>query len=294
MEHTFTVDFIGIGAPKAGTTWLAKALDAHPEICFSSSKATSFFCKKYRALRGSYLRYNGRNIEKYSLFFKRCRPGQVIGEFSVRYLWEETASDVIYRHFPDVKIIAVIREPVSRAISHYRFFRYTVGTEKRELLDMLRPDEALVQHGMYGANLQRYYDRFPRENIKVLIYEEMKASPQAALRDIYAFLGVDSSFVPEEVIQKNVNPTKRVRSPLLTRLFHGAQYAMIWLGIEWLVSDVIRTWAHTFLDRVNYTRLDREPVSDETKNRIRRLYIEDRKKLEVLLGRDLTDVWGEA
>lgn len=56
-----TVDFIGIGAPKAGTTWLARALEAHPEIGFSASKSTDFFSLDLRSERGNYMRFNGVN-----------------------------------------------------------------------------------------------------------------------------------------------------------------------------------------------------------------------------------------
>ena len=84
------------------------------------------------------------------LFFRRRRPGDVIGEFSVLYLLERDAARDISREFPDAKIIAILREPVSRFISHYRFRRHTLQTEHRPMEELLNPAEELVGHGMSG------------------------------------------------------------------------------------------------------------------------------------------------
>ena len=292
MKNEFSVDFIGIGAPKAGTTWLAAALEAHPEIGFSASKATEFFSIGFHSDRGNYMRFNGVNAEQYSLFFRRCKPGLKVGEFTVSYFANTQAAEAIYRVVPGVKIIAVLREPVSRLISHHRFAMHTNNRERRPLQDFIHPDDTLVRRGMYGENLERYFSRFPRENIKVIIYEEMKANPSATLRDLYAFLGVDADFVPHELIGRSVNATTRTRWLWLRILMRKAQYAMIWLGIEAWVSGSMKARAASILERFNNVPIEHEPVTEDTKASIRALYRDDRRKLERLLDRDLTPLWG--
>ena len=286
------VDFIGIGAPKAGTTWLARVMEAHPDVCLSVVKETNFFCKKHRPTRGTYLMYNGNNIDRYSIFYRKCRPEQIKGEFSVHYMWEESTARDIHEHYPDVKIIAVLRDPATRLLSHYRFMRHTLVNEERPLEDLLHADERLVQTGMYGKLLGRYFELFPRKNIKVLVYEEMSADPYGALKDVYSFLGVDDSFVPHELMKKRINPTAGVRFGPIMKWANKIQFVMIWLGIEGLVSGTMKQRISRLIQRINYKKIERHEVSDETKEKMSQLYIEDRKKLEKLLNRDFSGVWG--
>jgi hypothetical protein len=293
MTETYNVDFIGIGAAKAGTSWLAKALAAHPDICLSAIKETNFFCREHRA-RGKSLRYDGTNLDRYGVFFKHCRSGQVRGEFSVHYMLEEAAAENIRQHFPEVKLLAVLREPVARLISHYRFRKHTLRMEHRSLEELVSLDVREARFGLYGQLLKHYFERFPKQHIKVLIYEEMRADPYGALADVYRYLGVDDSFVPEKLMASRVNATRQVRFRPIMVAVDYVQVAMIRLGVERFVSNAFKSTVARLLQRVNFRKLDYEPVSNETKERIRGLYREDRKVLEELLGRSLDDAWGPA
>ena len=71
-----------------------------------------------------------------------------------------------------------------------------------------------------------------------------------------------------------------------------AQYAMIWLGIEAWVSGSMKARAASILERFNNVPIEHEPVTEDTKASIRALYRDDRRKLERLLDRDLTPLWG--
>lgn len=292
MEQPFNIDFIGIGAPKAGTTWLSKVLAAHPQICFSSIKETNFLGERNTVGRfDSFLRYNGENLSLYERFYNGCGTNKVRGEFSVQYMRDEVAATNIQSLFPDVKLIAVLREPVSRLISHYHFMRYAVSVEQRPLGALLERHERVVRDGMYGMNLGRYFERFPRKHIKVLIYEEMMAAPLETIRDVYAYLGVDTSFIPHNVIRRRVNRGRRARFPTTMRIVNQAHFVAAWLGVARFMSDGVKKGISAFLERVNFRPLDRESVSDDVRDKISRLYVEDRKKLEALLGRDLSAVW---
>lgn len=291
-RNEFKVDFIGIGAPKAGTTWLAAALGAHPQICLSTIKETNFFCGDRRGYRGSFLRYSGNGIGQYPLFFRKWRPEQIKGEFTVRYMIDSSAPADIHRHFPDVKILAVLREPVSRFLSSYRYSRHTIHLIDRPLEEIIRSDDFFIRLGMYGEQLAHCYQLFPRKNIKVLIYEEMKADPRGALREIYTFLNVDSSFVPYELMGKVINPTVRSRVRGAMAIMRVLKLVMIRMGIDGQYSESLYQWLVRAVNRINTTPLAAEPVDDATKAKILMMYRDDRKKLETLLGRDLTPLWG--
>ena len=111
-----------------------------------------------------------------------------------------------------MKLIAVLRNPVERAYSNHLYWRRE-GKETesdfstvvdRELEQLRRHgSDAYFERGMYGQQLQRYYDLFPREQIRVYLYEDLSDSAQQMLRDIYSFLGVSSEFEPD--LSRNYN-----------------------------------------------------------------------------------------
>ncbi len=291
MDHSFKIDFIGIGASKAGTTWLARVLDAHPDICLSAIKETNFFCKEHVPTIGAYIQYDGTNMDRYPLFFKKCRPGQIKGEYSVHYMRESMAARNIHKNFPDIKIIAVLREPVSRFFSHYRFNRAILKKEAHLLEHLIHPDEALIQHGMYARNLRPYFDLFPKDNIKVLIYEEMSADPYGALKELYSFLGVDDSFVPHELMERRINPTVQVRFRSIIKILDRVRFALIMLGIERLICATFKKKLYYFVQKINFKKMNHEEIDEDVRRKIKDLYVEDRKKLEALLKRNLSEVW---
>ena len=106
-----TVDFIGIGAPKSGTTWLSECLREHPRVCMSEPKEIHFFNKTYafywKKQEWKYMK----GMEWYAEHWRGCTSGQKRGEFSVFYMQDESTPELIHKHFPHVKLIACLRHP---------------------------------------------------------------------------------------------------------------------------------------------------------------------------------------
>src|SRR6056297_562433 len=109
-KKEFNIDFIGIGAQKAGTSSIFHFLKEHPEICTSSKKEIHFFDKEYNYLKG---------IKFYRKFFNNCSSKNIKGEFTPRYIYHPKVAQRIKKYFPDVKLIVSLRNPIERAISHY-------------------------------------------------------------------------------------------------------------------------------------------------------------------------------
>ena len=119
MKNT-KIDFIGIGAPKCGSTWVSKCLEEHPEILFSASKTrkelrffnhANFLPDVYE----SYIhidKYEEKGLKWYYEQFPNNESGIIKGEFSTLYLFDEQAPNRIMKHFPDVKILVTLRQPV--------------------------------------------------------------------------------------------------------------------------------------------------------------------------------------
>jgi len=218
-----TLDFIVIGAQKAGTTSLFENLRQHPEIHVPPGKELPYFSHEGARRRGweEYLR---------AAFFgadPSLRWGTVTPQYLVGGLWEEpnpTASGEhhdertvplrIREHAPHVRLVAILRDPADRARAHHRMAAlnsldprpFATAVEellRPEALDAARrsPSETTgyVTWGEYGRLLRGYFDVFGAEQLLVVFTQEYEQDPAAVLRRIHEFIGVRADFLPDNL-----------------------------------------------------------------------------------------------
>jgi sulfotransferase family protein len=196
-------DFLIIGAQKAGTTALYAYLREHPQITGPSWKEVSFFDRHYG--RGeAWYRGNFPNT-------LRARGG-LVGEASPSYLFHPLAPERVAALVPEAKLVALVRNPVDRAFSHYQH-EVALGREPRSFEDALVAederlrgeedrivaDPAYFSHawwnytyrarGRYAEQLERWLAVFPREQLLVMPSEELLAEPEQAHGRVLEFLG---------------------------------------------------------------------------------------------------------
>lgn len=189
-------NFIGVGARKAGTTWLSECLREHPEIFMSTPKEISYFGSKYQR--------RSRTEDWYFSHFENPQNCKVIGEFSPSYLANEDAANRIFSDLGQIKIIVVLRNPVERFLSDYKhgireqIFKFEDANrfDKRKFEYLSKSKPKIVQRGCYHQCLSRYYGRFLSQNIHVILKEDIDQEPALALRNLFAFLEVDPDFLP--------------------------------------------------------------------------------------------------
>ncbi|MCL6538072.1 MAG: sulfotransferase domain-containing protein [Acidothermus sp.] len=216
-------DFLIIGAPKAGTTALYAALRAHPEIFMSPVKEPRFFLcdpdtpPPRRGGPGdaqTYQEYVWRRGD-YEALFAAAPPGSVKGEASPFYLWDRAAHRRIRQLIPHAKLIAVLRDPIERAYSNWAHL-YSAGLETHDLLTACEQEPArvragwapfwrYVELGRYGEQLRDLYRVFPRQQVLVLRYRDLRERPADVLDDIARFLGVRTGTICEIPVE-NVRP----------------------------------------------------------------------------------------
>jgi hypothetical protein len=198
-------DFLILGAPKAGTTAVYHALKQHHDVFMPQQKELRFFA------------FDGMKIDKddpvnrkvvtdlgtYERHFSDAKDFQIKGEASPGYLSSEEAPGRINATVPDARLIAILRNPVERAFSHF-LFAVQQGYEPREttFLEALsdpyvdfrgfRRQRPYVTDGLYGRSLSRYLQLFDRQQIHLIKYEELKVSPQKVLGELCDFLDLDS------------------------------------------------------------------------------------------------------
>ena len=211
MQHHIKKEFVIIGGQRCATGWLSKCISEHPQIFMSQDEARLFERNYRREISW------GDQITQMSSY-----SGQkIIGEKTANYLTDQFAANRIYNYSPNMHIIAILRDPVDRIISQYRY-----RTSEPLTLSKLRENtifwEDMLDRSRYAYHLKRFYALFPPEQIKVVFYEDGnisndKFSTINLIKDIYDFLGVNTEFEPTSLFFRT-KPSSNDQHHLL-RLF---------------------------------------------------------------------------
>ena len=296
MESRFP-DFFVIGAARAGTTALHLYLQQHPELFMSPRKETNFF-----AFEGEPLDYEGpgcdyvnnsiADLDEYQALFQEAGAGQVVGEASPLYLYKEEAAERIFRRRPDAKIIAILRDPVEQAFSHFLYARRQTIEPLADFFDALCAERDRLQaHWMpmfqyssfplYHRQLEHYYARFPEEQIKVFLYEEFSDDLGGVLRAIFDFVGVDSSFEADTDYRPNAGGVPK--SSFLQDFVMKPNWLSRIIGP--LIPEELKRRVR---DAVSDRNVERPELSDRARGRLAERLHPDVRALEPLIGRDLS------
>jgi hypothetical protein len=207
-------DLVVIGAPKAGTTSLARWLSTHPQVRMSATKELSFFDEHFE-----------RGIHWYSSQLPASEPGVVVGEATPTYLGDPLAPARVAMTIPEAKFVAVLREPVSRAWSNYWFF-CQLGVERRSWEAALRAEQegaddrtGYLRRGHYAQQLARWDDAVGADRVLVLLFDDLLTNPSRIFSQVCRFAGVRDDVQPSST--RSVNPTSRPRSRQLQYLLHA-------------------------------------------------------------------------
>jgi hypothetical protein len=231
-------EFLIAGVPKAGTTALHAALVRHPELFLPSVKEPKFFLSDGPPPAGggpgdvqTYQEHVWRQAD-YEELFDPAPPGTLRGEATPFYLYDLAAHDRIKSLLPDVKLIVLLRDPVDRAHSNWTHL-WNAGLEpEADFLDACAAEPAriaagwadfwhYVALGQYGRQVQHLLQVFPRDQVMLLRYKELKDSPAVTLDRVCDFLGVRTgvlSAIPKENVNRHVvedNGVNRVLRGLL-------------------------------------------------------------------------------
>jgi hypothetical protein len=225
MNHFKTVaiqgnlpDFLVIGARKAGTTALWKALRQHPTIFMPDTKEPGFFafgndtpafhCPGSKDDLAALVC----DEEKYKTLFSLCPEGHKAGEASPVYLEDPRAPFNAARYVPRARLVVMLRQPVERAFSNWVYYRHK-GIEEHDNFESALQQEPLrleqgwrsgwgyMKGGFYGRYLDRWLEAYPRESLLVLFYDDWVSQPQSVLDAVCRHIGVtecDSLLVTKE------------------------------------------------------------------------------------------------
>jgi Sulfotransferase domain len=289
-------NFLIIGAAKSGTTSLYHYLKQHPQIYMSSIKETEFFAFEGEQLNfcgpGDMQRSSITNLEDYQKQFQRVLNETAIGEASPVYLYSPKAPERILHYIPDVKLIAILRNPVERAYSQFLMFirdgrepvldfAKALQQEKTRKLNNWEWGWCYLDIGFYYLQLKRYFDLFEHNQIKVYLYEDLEASPARLLKDIFQFLNVDENFLPDKSIRYNATGIPK------NKFWHQLLFKPSFIKAPFKLLLPLELRKRIRLDLSN-RNLVKPHLSSSLRKQLLQVYRDDILKLQDLIQRDLS------
>jgi hypothetical protein len=277
MRSNTLPDFLIIGAMRSGTTSLAHYLSAHPEVFIAPQKEVHYFDVNYE-----------KGEDWYRQQFSQASAGQVIGEASPTYMYDPEVSARMFSLLPEARLIAILRNPVDRAYSHYWHNR-ALGRETLEFAEAVVAESerlytstdvrtlyrySYLERGHYLPQLLRICNYYPRAALQVILFEDLSRNPVEIFHSVCRFLKVDEQFTPSNLgVTKNAYTTFR----------------SVWL------RNFLRDWRDSLIKRI-IGRLNKQPkdsyppLDSLTRAKLVDHFAEDNAALASWLGRDLA-VW---
>jgi hypothetical protein len=297
-------NFFLVGAARAGTTSLWHYLRAHPDIHMPATlqgKEPSYFCDLTPPWARQY-----RTWDAYLSLFAGAKRQRAIGDASTNYLCSPESAGRIRRQFPNAKILILLRNPADRAYSLYRFlclwgletatsFEQALAREEERYgngpfiarWQLLYNAFLYYRSGLYSAQVGRYFDEFPREQVHIILQDDLKNARLQTVQDVYRFLGVDPEFEPE------LDVHNQSAVPLSIRL--QAFIASRWRGHPLIPDEPQRR-----RDRLHYPvafninlllgQYREARLSSKTRRALVARFRPDIEKTAALIGRNL-DAW---
>lgn len=299
-------NFIIIGSTKCASSSLHNYLGQHPEVYTSKIKETGFFSLLY-----------SKGIVFYSSFFKEAGNKKIIGEATPTYCFLPYVAPRIKAHFPDMKLILCLRNPLERAYSSW-LMKTGLGTETlpfnesmeiskkmvdytRKMLagpdgerywvdnnnnhsgkDELRP-RSYILGGRYAEMIDTYYKHFDPAQIKIIFFEDLKKDIDGKLAEIFSFIGADPKFIVPDKESVNFYFDRKATKTVVNILGQKSGRALMDL-VPKSIKDIIKK---------RMKRVEPPKLSMEDRLKYWDCFKDDVAALEKMLGKDLSH-WNPA
>lgn len=274
--------YVGIGAQKCASTWLHRVLEEHPAVSVPNEKEINFFSYWY-----------DRGYEWYEQHFAGAGSAMAIGEISPSYFCEPAVPERLARYMPEARILLSLREPVERALSNHRH-EVRTGHLTGEDLSFergLKNNPMYIEQGLYAKHLANWLRHFSREQIFVVLMEDIEADPVAVCHSVYRFVGVDEHFDPTGS-HNRFNRSYASRSAVLTRAKNTVYRATRAPGLHWVWDAASGMGLKKLYRGINQvpSNVVIPQAREETLLQLKQVFAPEIKALESMIGRSLA-VW---
>ncbi len=249
IDQNLLPNLLIIGAAKSGTSALHAYLSQHPQIFMTTPT--------------------------------------IRGESSTAYLANPWCAAKIKKLIPNVKIISILRNPADRAFSNYvmyknwriekKFFGEAVNEEIETGRCSYPQQMRYLSLGKYTDSLKTYFSLFRKEQVRVYLYDDFRANPELFLKDIFQYLGVDDTFIPDVQKKHNTSFIRRyAENPRMDKALHFAER-----GFRKLKIPFGETFIHDH-------RFYKPVLKTEVRKKLVNFYADEISALEKLLNKDLS------
>ena len=265
FQDTSILTFLMVGCQRCGTTWTAAALVDHPSIFLPEKKQSYFFARFY-----------DRGIDWYLDKFADVEPGhKAVGEIATDYCLPDSIPRMA-KHFPDIKLLMVMRNPIDRAYSNYQTRQIESNWSSFE--DAIESDSDILERGQYSDQIDNLLEYYNRDQILFLLYDDLQFDDRLYLKKILEFIGVDS-----EVKSKLIGQRKNAAVfPKLRNSLHK-------LGLDPVVRIIRKSIIGDWLRRSRKKKgAGYKPMNSETRKKLIEHFRPYNSRLSTQLQRDLS------
>ena len=295
-----------LGVARCGTTTLHSYLDDIPQICMSNPKEPYFFECEFDGGLDFYR-------EKY---FAHWNGEKIIGESRHRNLYLPYVAKRIYSVNPDSKLLVILRNPVERAHSHW-WHLYCCGWERLQFREAIQSDLKRIQAGLrldtqaeiddycqnlgvlasgceglgiyrtyldsgyYCQQIDRYLEIFPKEQLKIILFDDLTSDPNQTVEDVLGFLGLEKKIS----LKFRTKLANNIAIPQLIRQDSKIYKVYGFSKIKSILPDSVKRFGKKFVSRIVKSTL----MDKETQEFLAGHYAEHNLALEQYLGRDLSN-----
>ncbi|RZU99609.1 hypothetical protein [Spiribacter vilamensis] len=225
---TVKPNFVGIGGQKCASTWLSECLRSHPNVFMSSPKELRYFVD-----------HEKKGIAWYLSFFDNAGGYQCRGEFASNYIYFPESAAKIREALGEVKIIAVVREPAGRVLSHIKHLIRDGDLppmegviDESKLKQIVDKHPKVISNSFYFEGLASYRSAFGASSVYVVSQAACEKKTSEVLSKLWRFLGVSSDVIvgdAENVVSAGVNPRFYCLEKLRRKIFSSVKYSAPWL-----------------------------------------------------------------
>jgi len=289
-----------VGAPKSGTTALATYFTQHPDVFVAAKELNYFsFDLDFRTMKGEKWRVTK---EAYLAWFSDHGDKRYRGDHSVFYLYSRRAAEAIHDFDPDSRIIIMLRNPVDQMHSQHsemlfqgdenlRDFSQALAAEEDRKRGHQIPPRCRKTFGLfyrdlarYAEQVERYFTVFGRDQVCVILYDDLVADTPGTYRRALEFLGVDPDFRPDFVV---VNANKVVRSTFTREFLRRTPSSARRVGRLLVRSEDQRAALRRRLHAMNTQQRSRPAIDPRLRRELEAEFAPEIGRLEELLGQDL-------
>lgn len=283
------IDIMIIGAQKAGTSSLARYLDDHPQVIGHEQLEFTYFVRDEEFTKG----YEA----IYPVYFHETDPKKKVLAKNVGVMYFEHALHRLKNHNPKCQIIIILRNPIDRAYSNFWYSRKQGWELKQTFEEGLAAEEArlekedahahhntYVHRGLYAEQLERVYSVFPKEQVHVVLLEDLKKKPQEIVTGLLKVTGLEQ--VALEGVGKKHNTSAVPKSQLVARFMAGKN--PVKSIAKALVPRRLRDKMRKKVGKMNQQQFTPPPMNPDTRARLAETFREPNERLSALLDRDLS------